>query len=69
MRISLPRRYDVSASGPDTKSQILKIGLEAESNLIGFLNGQGIKAKAIRTVVKALKRLLAQGNLNEHIMA
>ncbi|OWY94041.1 hypothetical protein PHMEG_00036349 [Phytophthora megakarya] len=55
MRIYLPRGYDT--------------GLEAGSNLIDFLNGQGIKAKAIGTVVKALKGLHAQGKLNEHIMA
>ncbi|OWY98425.1 hypothetical protein PHMEG_00030818, partial [Phytophthora megakarya] len=46
----------------------LKTGLVAESNLIDFLNGQGIKAEAIGTVVKALKGLHAQGKLNEHIM-
>ncbi|OWY95535.1 hypothetical protein PHMEG_00034437 [Phytophthora megakarya] len=45
MRIFLPRGYDVSASGRDTKSRILKTGLEAESNLIDFLNGQRIKAR------------------------
>ncbi|OWY90529.1 hypothetical protein PHMEG_00041309, partial [Phytophthora megakarya] len=68
MRLFLPNGYDMSSEDAGIKSRVLEAGLEAEQNLVACLSSHNMKAKAVGTVVKALKKLDARGELNEHII-
>ncbi|KAE8911234.1 hypothetical protein PF005_g15393 [Phytophthora fragariae] len=67
MRIFLPMGYDVTGEESDAKGRILSSGREAEANILAFLEAKNIKAKSHGTIVKVLKRMHAEGKLNEQI--
>jgi hypothetical protein len=67
MRMFLPDGYDVTGSSNDSKSRILTAGRDAEVNVLVFLRSGNSRAKSCGTIVKVLKRMHAEGKLNDLI--
>ncbi|EGZ16647.1 hypothetical protein PHYSODRAFT_330708 [Phytophthora sojae] len=67
MRVFLPAGYNVTGDEVTAKGRILSSGREAEENVLAFLEAENVKAKSHGTIVKVLKRMYAQGKLDDRI--
>ncbi|EGZ09049.1 hypothetical protein PHYSODRAFT_524943, partial [Phytophthora sojae] len=67
MRVFLPAGYNVTGDEVTAKGRILSSGREAEANVLAFLEAENVKAKSHGTIVKVLKRMYAQGKLDDRI--
>ncbi|EGZ14279.1 hypothetical protein PHYSODRAFT_335926 [Phytophthora sojae] len=67
MRVFLPAGYSVTGDEVTAKGRILSSGREAEANVLAFLEAENVKAKSHGTIVKVLKRMYAQGKLDDRI--
>ncbi|EGZ21842.1 hypothetical protein PHYSODRAFT_490928, partial [Phytophthora sojae] len=67
MRVFLPAGYNVTGDEVTAKGRILSSGREAEANVFAFLEAKNVKAKSHGTIVKVLKRMYAQGKLDDRI--
>ncbi|EGZ16867.1 hypothetical protein PHYSODRAFT_330922 [Phytophthora sojae] len=67
MRVFLPAGYNVTGDEVTAKVRILSSGREAEANVLAFLEAENVKAKSHDTIVNVLKRMYAQGKLDDRI--
>ena len=68
MRLFIDGGYTISFDDADYRDRVLKLGEEAEKNVLAFLELHGSKVQAAGTVLKSARKLHRAGLLNDRIV-
>jgi hypothetical protein len=67
MMLFLPTGFALDEASDAFKSEVLNAGITAQDNTLAFLKTNGSSALAVGTVIKALRKLHKEGQLDLHV--
>jgi hypothetical protein len=67
MMMFLPTGFALDEASDAFKSEVLNAGITAQDNTLAFLKTNGSSALAVGTVIKALRKLHKEGQLDLHV--